>query len=276
MTHSLRERQEIFESATDYSLSWRVPIIIRITLKSHKRLIDNLGLPYSVDFADLMSQTMLYVITNIQDALFGYYHTDEITLVLRNDKEKDTIPWHNNNLQKMVSTVASLATLGFYHSKELFADTINLNGDALFDVKIFTLPSIPEAVNHLILHQSYCMGNAVTEAAAFELSEKFETSKVYSLIKEKSFEEKRKLLLNHCGIDFFEYYPVSFYHGSAVYKEPTVIKTKNNSVTRNKWYINDELPNFVENKDFLFNILTNGCDVFRGNTIIKNLEEELI
>ena len=107
MTHSLRERQEIFESATDYSLSWRVPIIIRITLKSHKRLIDNLGLPYSVDFADLMSQTMLYVITNIQDALFGYYHTDEITLVLRNDKEKDTIPWHNNNLQKMVSTVAS-------------------------------------------------------------------------------------------------------------------------------------------------------------------------
>jgi tRNA(His) 5'-end guanylyltransferase len=274
MTQTLRERQEDHEVPTDFVLLKKIPVIIRITIKNYKRIAPGLKRPYCVQFSDIMSQTMLYILTSIQDAVFGYCHNDEITLVLRNDLEHDQVPWCNNNLQKMVGTVASLATLGFYRSKDLFANELELGADALFDVKVFNVPKVYEAVNNIILRQSYCMKQAINDASLYLLEEKFGRAHAVHLLKDKSYDDKQKMLLRHFGIDFLDYYPGSFLRGIAVYKKPTLVPTRSGSTNRNKWYIDDDIPNFVEDKDFVFNIINTGSDVFRASDILENINKD--
>lgn len=268
MTHSLRERQDEYESNCDYSLLRRLPVIIRVTIKSYKRLVQNLDRPYCVELNDIMSQTMLYTITNIQDAVFGYYHNDEIIFVLRNDKDFDYVPWCNNNIQKIVSVVSSLATLGFYKSVEIFGDNIALVGDAIFEVKAFNVPKVSEAVNYLICRQNICMNHAINSSSMFELESKLGRAPAVSLLKDKSYQDKEELLLHHCGIDFYDYYPSFFLSGMGVYKIPTLVKTQDGGVSRNRWHIDNNIPIFADDRDFILNILNNGLDVFRAVDIL--------
>jgi len=265
--NSLRERQDKYEEVSDQEALPHIPIIIRLNIKNYKKIAEDLSKPYSVVFSDVMAETLLNIITSIQDAVFGFTYQDEINIILRNDLVKDTKPWYNNNIQKIVSTVASMATLGFIESQDLVENHEVLD-PALFEAKVFTVPSLPEVVNYLILRQSYCMGSALNEAATYELEKKLGKSKANSLLKDKSYSQKKNILLKKCGIDFVDYYPSSFYRGMASYKEPTLVPTRNGSETRNKWVVNDSIPNFVEDKDFVLSIITNGKDVFRGRSFI--------
>ena len=43
----------------------------------------------------------------------GYIQSDEISLIINNYKTLDTQPWYENNLQKMVSVSAAMASAKF-------------------------------------------------------------------------------------------------------------------------------------------------------------------
>lgn len=267
MTDSLRERQEEYENAYNIKIIKRLPIIIRLKLRNYKRLSQNLDRPYCETFFEIMANTMLYIITEIQDAIFGYYYCDEIILVLRNDKEFDYEPWYQNKVQKIVSIVSSTASIGFYKMTQLFGDDIKIIGDGIFSAKVFALPYITEIINYLIWHQRFCKKNAIQNASLFELEEKFGKRAAVRFLQDKTYEDKIELLLRHCGIDFDNYYPSSFVKGIAAYKIPTIVNTKDGGINKNKWTLNYEIPDFLKDKDFLFNILTNGIDVFRANAL---------
>lgn len=274
MTLSLSERQEGYESDFDYKILNRIPVIIRCTIKNYKRLTQRVCKPFCEELSEVASQTMLYTITDIPDAIFGYQQNEEIIFVLRNDITNDSIPWYNNDIQKISSTVSSLVTLGFYKSLTLFGDNLDLVGDAIFNVKVFATPSVIEAFNNIMWRQSLCMKNAINTASFFEISEKLGKGPASELLKDKTYKEKADLLLQHCGKDLVEDYPTSFLRGIGVYKIPVVISTKNGPVKRNKWYIDNSLPNFIEENDFILNILNTGLDIYRGPDILDKGEYE--
>ncbi|KKN67674.1 hypothetical protein LCGC14_0459330 [marine sediment metagenome] len=267
MAHSLSERQEKYESDYDYTILNRIPVIIRCTIRNYKKLTQRLEAPFCAEFSEIMSQTMLYAITNIPDAIFGYHQNDEITFVLRNDK--DSIPWHRNNIQKISSTVSSLITLGFYKSAEIFSDNLNLVGDAIFSIKTFATPSVMEAFNNLIWRQGMCMKNAINFTSFIELSDKLGKGPASSLLRDKDYKEKAEILLQHCGKDIREDYPIPFLRGVGIYKIPVIVSTRNGTANRNRWYVNKNLANFVEDKDFILNILNSGLDIYRGPEVLQ-------
>jgi len=47
--------------------------------------------------------------------------------------------------------------------------------------------------------------------------------------------------------------------GSAAYKVPKLV----NELIKKKWYLNNEIPLFKENKELIYNILKSGCDIYR-------------
>jgi len=264
MAESLRIRHEEYEDNYDYSIIRRVPVIIKLNIRNFKRFAHNLEQPFSEEFLDVMANTMLYTITNIQDAIFGYQQQDEIIFILRNDKLLDQEPWYQNNIQKISSIVSSLATIGFYKSQNLFSENLSLTGDPVFSAKVFAVPYVTEAINYLIWKQRSCIRQAISCAAYYELSDKFGKLTASRILKEASYEEKESLLMQHCGIDFVNYYPTSLFRGVAAYKSPVVISTKGGDVNRNKWKLNYEVPDFIEDKEFLSIILDTGIDIFRA------------
>jgi tRNA(His) 5'-end guanylyltransferase len=259
MTDTLRLRQENYEDAYRFTITKRLPIIVRVKLRNYKRLTQRLDKPFSKEFSEVMANTMLYTIQRIQDAIFGYYYYDQVVFVLRNDRGLDYEPWNQNDIQKMASIISSLMTIGFYKSIELFGKNLNIVGEGVFSAKTFALPYLTEVINNLIWHQRGCMKRAISGYSLNELSDKLGYDTAASILQEKSFEDKKELLLQHCGIDFIDDYPATSTLGVATYKIPTMVSNK----TRNKWTISN-VPDFLEDKDFLHNLLSTGIDVFRA------------
>lgn len=262
MTHSLGERQGVYEECYDFSITRKIPIVIKAQLRNYKRLIQNLAKPFSPEFSEILGETALFVISQIDDAIFGYCHNDEIILILDNSKKEDTC-WLNNKIQSIVSVTASMLTDGFRRSYDIFGENIKLSGNIIFDVKTWGLPNLEEATNYLIHRQDSCIKNSINRACGFELEEKFGREKASALFRNKSYDEKEDILLNHCGIDLYEYYPSNFIFGTAIYKIRSI--KIDESAPRNRWYVNNDIPNFLLNKEFLSTILANGADIFRAS-----------
>jgi len=260
MSDSIGERHKDYENATDYCLMKRVPVIVRADGKGFTKLTRNLARP-SYDFLHVMANTMLYCIKEMQGAVFGYTQSDEITFILKNDQSLDSAPWFQNRIQKISSATAAMATKGFERSLQTLDKNLDLVGDALFDARAFAVPTIGEAANNLIWRQQDCQRNAVSMAAQGGLVKKLGDKQALRLLHGRSTEERKKLLLEKCGVDFDDYYQPAFRKGVAAYRVPTVVK---DGVSRNKWILNFDLPFFVEDKDFLYNILINGHDIFRA------------
>lgn len=76
-----------------------------------------------------MRQTALLLCKNIENAKLAYTQSDEISLLLTDFDNEKTEPWFGNNLQKLASVSASMATLYF---NKIFEDIFHLEIDSIF------------------------------------------------------------------------------------------------------------------------------------------------
>lgn len=268
MVETLEDRMQDYESCYDYRITKKLPLIVRVDGINFSRLTKNLSKPYDPLLMKCMAEAMKFTIAEMSGAIFGYQQSDEISYVLRNDFELDDQPWYGNYLQDIVSATASKTTTGFNKALVSLEDKLDLTGDVCFRAKAFTLPHIGEIANNLIWRQQDCLRSAIASAARTELGKKLGKKNAFVLLDKKSSAERRKLLFEYCNTDFDDAYLPSYRNGVAIYKVPTVIElSSKESITRNKWTLNWSLPSFLEEKDFLLNILINGLDIFRHKEI---------
>ena len=267
MYDSLGSRQKDYEDAFDSTIIRRTPVIVRVDGRSFSRVCRKLQKPYEPLLLEAMAQTMFYVVSEMMAAVFAYQQSDEITFVLRNDQSLDSEPWYGNRIQKIASISASLATLGFNKAVANLDKKIDLMGDALFDARVFGMPTLGEVVNNLIWRQQDCTRNAISGAAQTLLGRKFGKKTALKMLHGQSTKDKLELLQSELGIDFEEEFPRSFRMGVGAYKIPIIVPSHNGEVlTRKKWMIDWELPNFVIDRDFIYNIIFSGSDVFRADS----------
>jgi hypothetical protein len=259
----LWERQESYKSSYDFEIMKRLPLIIHIDGRNFSKITKNLPKPYSSHLSKVMSDALLYTITEIQGSIFGFSFADEVSIIIRNDQSFETEPWLNNKIQQIASSAASNFTLGFYKLAFALDLESELSGDPIFKSHVWAVPNLSEASNYIIYRQQECYKSALRLAAIHEITKKVGQKKAFDLIQGKTVEEKQELLLKYAGINFHEYYPSYFYNGIAAYRTPMLIDGANETFARNKWSVNLEIPYLADNKDFLFNILLNGKDIIR-------------
>lgn len=102
-----------YENITRYYLTRRMPVIIRIDGKAFHTFTRGFKKPFDDILVKTMQDTMKYLCENIQGCVLGYTQSDEISLVLTDYAELTTDAWFGNNLQKMCSVSASMATMAF-------------------------------------------------------------------------------------------------------------------------------------------------------------------
>lgn len=259
MSNKLKDRIEGYEAVTDYRLLPRVPIIICVNGRGFAKATQLLDKPYCPKFAESITSTMLRLCSDIEGALFGYQHNDEIVIVARNDYTNDTSPWYDNKLQKISSVTSSIATAHF----KQYADSVSLDlsGDPIFITQVFTTPNVGEAVNTLIYKQQQNFHTSIQFACLYELIKKYDKNTIRDMMGGLSTDEKIDLLSQE-GTDFNSY-PLPFRRGVAAYKVPKVT----DDVVKNKWIVDVELPIFAKDQAFLTNIFKNGADIFRKESL---------
>jgi tRNA(His) 5'-end guanylyltransferase len=113
----------------------------------------------------------------------------------------------------------------------------------VFDSRIFLVPR-EEVVNYLYFRQLDCVRNSIQSAGQANFSHKALQNKNCNQIQEMLFQEK--------NINWARDYPAWFRNGIACYKKPTNIITPNGeTVERNKWFIDKDIPMFAAQPDFV-------------------------
>lgn len=255
-----------YENITRYYLTRRMPVIIRIDGKAFHTFTKGFKKPFDDILVKTMQDTMKYLCENIQGCVLGYTQSDEISLVLVDYAELTTDAWFGNNLQKMCSVSASMATLAFNkaftrniskQSKRFYTEyleekdasyietlEIAMNKGAMFDSRVFTIPK-EEVCNYLIWRQQDATRNSILSVGIANFSQKE--------LHCKSCNDIQDMLMLQKSINWNDY-ATTLKRGSCcikkVIQDPDVdIKDGAYPVTR--WVIDDEIPIFTQDRNYV-------------------------
>ena len=170
---NLGDRMKKYEKCSQFNLMDKIPVVIRLDGAHFHTFTKGLNTPFDIEFQDVMRKTMKDLVDNIQNCILGYTQSDEITLVLLDTKTLETQSWFNNNLQKIVSISASLATMFFNkHINELTEERFsNKKFIGYFDSRAFNIP-LEDLPNVLIWRSQDAYRNAVSMFALSRFSHK--------------------------------------------------------------------------------------------------------
>lgn len=274
---SLGDRMKNYESVSRHFLTRRIPAIIRLDGKAFHTFTKGMKKPFDPIMTQSMQETMKYLCENIQGCVLGYTQSDEITLVLTDYTTIQTDAWFGNNVQKMVSVSASMATLAF---NKAFRDNFNEWGfnnlpdwdeggtnqpvdrqlmkqaeiydrrlfTAMFDSRVFSIPK-EEVCNCLIWRQQDATRNSIEAVGQANFSHGELHKKTCSMIQE--------MLWSQRSINWNDY-PTELKRGSCCIKrqfEETINNPRNPKqqviVRRNKWVIDHEIPVFSQDRAYI-------------------------
>jgi tRNA(His) 5'-end guanylyltransferase len=215
----------------------RMPLLIRIDGKAFHTFTKGMNKPFDEHLQKAMWETGKYVASHMMGCKLVYQQSDEISLLLTNYDKRDTESWFNNNLQKIVSVSASLATAKFNEVIRQHSPDKSL---ALFDARAWLLPK-EEVINYFIWRQADATKNSISMVAQAH----FPHTSLEGL---HSNELQDKLMLEK-GINWNDL-PIWQKRGICIVKKKIEKVVQHNgqmiSAQRNVWVEDLETPIFTE------------------------------
>ena len=260
-----------YENRAKTYLTRRMPVIIRLDGKAFHTFTKGLKKPYDEIFHNTMNATMKYLCENIQGCKLGYTQSDEITLLLTDYDTLDTDAWFDNNVQKICSVSASMATMAFnkyfFKYADEYCDAVaalqdfDIEGEyisilqkalekgAMFDSRCFNIPE-DEVTNCFIWRQQDATRNAIQMLGQRNFSHKE--------LHGKSCNDIQDMLMLQRGINFNDM-PTEFKRGVCCVKEeyyPDPVPGYEDcpidaTSVRTRWVLDKEIPIFTQDRDYV-------------------------
>lgn len=257
---ALGDRMKKYEYITRTHLVPRLPVVIRLDGKAFHSFTRGFKRPFDEVLISTMQDTTKYLCENIQGCVLGYTQSDEITLVLVDYKKLNSCAWFDNNIQKMCSIAASMATFAFnrffvanlnaFYEFNTYIDFTEIgyritfseedNGKyyeaykkaaekgAMFDARVFNIPK-EEVCNCVLWRQNDATRNSVEMVAQAHFS--------HGVLQNKSQSQIQDMLMLEKGINWNDF-PVHQKRGSCC------IKVQGDEDKRPKWIIDKKIPIF--------------------------------
>ena len=256
-----KRMKEFYEQVPKTRLVRRMPVAIRIDGKAFHTFTRGFQKPFDKVLMQSMQETTKYLCENIQNCVFGYVQSDEITLILVDYKELNTSAWFDYEVQKLCSISASMATMAFnkffYENVRKFSfnrieapardKLLNTYLDAIkkgamFDARCFNIPK-EEVTNLIYWRQLDATRNSIQMVGQANFSHKE--------LQNKSCNDIQDMLHEQKGINWNDY-PTVCKRGTACIKNRKIIeyldefkvtaKLIDSTKTENNWIIDTEMP----------------------------------
>ncbi len=255
---ALGERMKGYENVTRTHLMRRCPVIIRIDGKAFHTFTRGFQKPFDPILVQSMQETMKYLCENIQGCVLGYTQSDEISLVLVDYLRLNSCAWFDNNIQKMVSVAASMATMAFnrffYRSVTQYKENIReyldengmfreysdenpsylviydkaIEGGATFDARVFNVPK-EEVCNNILWRQNDATRNSIEAVGQAYFSQ--------AQLHGKSCNEIQDMLMTEKGLNW-NTIPEHLKRGSCC------IRLTDQETGRGEWFVDKNPPIF--------------------------------
>lgn len=162
MKDELGNRMKEYEMAeAGARLMPRLPICARIDGKRFSKFTDGLARPFDVRLSRLMVETTKHLVDETV-ARIGYTQSDEISLVWF-DEDAKAQSFLDRRVQKLTSVLASMTT-AFFNKHLATAIPERADAMALFDCRVWAVPSKEEAANVLLWRELDATKNSVSMA----------------------------------------------------------------------------------------------------------------
>ncbi|KQY87284.1 hypothetical protein ASD24_05325 [Paenibacillus sp. Root52] len=227
-------RMKGYENTFRQTLPQRLPIIIRIDGCHFHTFTRGLKKPFDEALTGALWETSKYLAQNIMGCKLVYHQSDEISLLLTNYDKLTTKSWFENNLQKMVSVSASMATAKF---NEVIRDHYPDKPLATFDSRAWVLPP-DEVTNYFLWRQQDATKNSISMVAQAHFPHNELQGLDGKSLQDKLFLEK--------GINWNDL-PIWQKRGACITKQ----FYKKGEATRSKWDVDFETPIFSQDREYI-------------------------
>ena len=270
---ALGDRMKEYENISRVYLTRKIPVIIRVDGKAFHSFTKGLERPFSEILATAMDITMKKLCENIQGAKLGYVQSDEISILLTDYATISTDAWFGNDLRKITSISASMATAFFHEAIRVGLDRVlkmPWNADdkeaqafhrrlskvyertydgPYFDSRAFSIPK-EEVCNYFIWRQQDATRNSIEMAGRAYFSHRELNQQNTNMIQD--------MLMTVYNVNWNDY-PTRFKRGGCAYRKEFVnecMKDPRNpektiTVTRNRWIIDQDIPIFTKDREYV-------------------------
>ena len=207
-----KRMKENYELVSKYQLTKRTPVIVRIDGRAFHTFTRGFRKPFDPILMESMQLTMKYLCENIQGCVLGYTQSDEISLLLVDYKTFESQSWFNNEVQKICSISASMATMVFnkkftrmannyidnameawniYDDEKKYIKTLEkaMTMGAMFDSRCFNIPK-EEVTNYFLWRQNDATRNSIEMVGRAYFSDKELHKKTCNMIQDMLHEQK--------------------------------------------------------------------------------------
>lgn len=153
----LGDRMKGYEAETRVVLPAKTWAVVRVDGRAFHTYTRGLDRPFDIGFQADMDRVAFALVEEIAGAQLAYVQSDEVSVIF-SDLGERTEPYFGGVIQKIASIAAASAS----------ATMTRLRPDqapALFDARVFALPSAVEVHNYLVWRQSDCRRNAISMLA---------------------------------------------------------------------------------------------------------------
>lgn len=247
---SFASRMKDYEAVAQSVLMQRTPVIIRVDGKNFSKLTRSMEKPFDRRLFECMQSAALRLVGEAQNCRLAYFQSDEISLLLTDFRTLNSERWFGNQVQKLCSISAALATVGFCEEfTRLFPDRVATGRLPVFDARCFNLPR-EEVANYFIWRQRDCERNSVSMAAQAQFSHK----ELQGLNRTQLLD----LLMMKKGINWNDY-DAPFKRGCIITRqlEPqavAIVQGREIQVTRSRWVTSDA-PIFARDPSIVNDLL---------------------
>lgn len=221
-----------YESRTKYFLPRRTYTLIRLDGKAFHTFTKGFERPYDTELMDAMDYTTKMLCGNVQGCKLGYVQSDEISLLLTDFDKITTSAYFDNNIQKIASITASMASA--YFNKYMWENGIlDYDKVAVFDSRVFSIADPIEVENYFVWRQADAVRNSISMTAQSLYSHKELNGKSTSDMQDMCMEK---------GVNWNDQ-PTGFKRGRMCIKEEYELKVKEGSkmsgltLIRNRWVV---------------------------------------
>lgn len=223
---SLGDRMKDYERAARSVLPRRIPVILRVDGKAFHTVTRGCDRPFDEHLMGFMNTTAIRLCSEAQGAVFAFVQSDEISVLLHNYRRLTSEAWFDNEVQKLVSVAAGIASGWF--SREW-------NSPVAFDARVFVLPE-SEVCNYFIWRQQDATRNSIQMAARAVYS--------HAQVDEKNTSEMQEML-HAKGINWNDY-PVGCKRGRAIVRQTY----EREGTTRSAWVV-EPPPIFTQDRRYI-------------------------
>jgi tRNA(His) guanylyltransferase len=245
MTDAIGDRMKRYEAATRTCLPPRTYTIIRVDGKAFHTFTRGMEKPYSQFLMDAMDASAQALCKQAMGCRLAYGQSDEYSFLLTDFERHESEPWFGGGVQKIASIAASIFTA---HFNQAFAPYPHI---AVFDARVFTVPSRPEVENYFIWRQHDAERNSLNMLASCHYSHKQLHGQNGS---------DRHEMLHAVGINWSNY-PADFKRGRVIrkteserkvswtHKKTGVVTTQ--PIAESLWTVDSNIPVFTRDRGYL-------------------------